>query len=108
MSVCFPLFLSSFFFLMIRRPPRSTLFPYTTLFRSWLSTWVLTAIFLAALVAYLLVKPSSAAVIGPEQAPSQRSHSTSPAPRTLLPGVIPGAVLSPRGRLRAARRAVGL
>ena len=23
-----------FFFLMIRRPPRSTLFPYTTLFRS--------------------------------------------------------------------------
>src|SRR3989442_8144006 len=26
--------LLSFFFLMIRRPPRSTLFPYTTLFRS--------------------------------------------------------------------------
>src|SRR2546422_2215472 len=25
---------SVFFFLMIRRPPRSTLFPYTTLFRS--------------------------------------------------------------------------
>src|SRR5205807_9412573 len=24
----------SFFFLMLRRPPRSTLFPYTTLFRS--------------------------------------------------------------------------
>src|SRR3712207_9567991 len=40
-----------FFFLMIRRPPRSTLFPYTTLFRSvqrarWMaklrvSTWSL-------------------------------------------------------------------
>src|SRR5258708_28833341 len=30
-----------FFFLMIRRPPRSTLFPYTTLFRSHkLSTFV--------------------------------------------------------------------
>src|SRR5437588_12911178 len=27
-------FLFLFFFLMIRRPPRSTLFPYTTLFRS--------------------------------------------------------------------------
>src|SRR2546425_5101548 len=27
--------LSFFFFLMIRRPPRSTLFPYTTLFRSY-------------------------------------------------------------------------
>src|SRR3712207_9496172 len=26
-----------FFFLMIRRPPRSTLFPYTTLFRSILA-----------------------------------------------------------------------
>src|SRR2546426_7487455 len=40
--LCFPrssylspqLFLPLFFFLMIRRPPRSTLFPYTTLFRS--------------------------------------------------------------------------
>src|SRR5258708_39537064 len=38
-SICFScssfdhLFLL-FFFLMIRRPPRSTLFPYTTLFRS--------------------------------------------------------------------------
>src|SRR3712207_7760826 len=35
---------SDSFFLMIRRPPRSTLFPYTTLFRSWrfspgASTW---------------------------------------------------------------------
>src|SRR3712207_9530144 len=28
-------FHSLFFFLMIRRPPRSTLFPYTTLFRSY-------------------------------------------------------------------------
>src|SRR6476469_10096352 len=26
--------IGTFFFLMIRRPPRSTLFPYTTLFRS--------------------------------------------------------------------------
>src|SRR6185437_12687288 len=34
LSVCFSGF---FFFLMIRRPPRSTLFPYTTLFRSCLA-----------------------------------------------------------------------
>src|SRR5439155_23180973 len=27
--------LSPFFFIMLRPPPRSTLFPYTTLFRSW-------------------------------------------------------------------------
>src|SRR2546430_4909695 len=34
-----------FFFLMIRRPPRSTLFPYTTLFRSTfpaIRAWALT------------------------------------------------------------------
>src|SRR2546430_10561283 len=31
--------LSFFFFLMIRRPPRSTLFPYTTLFRSLSFSW---------------------------------------------------------------------
>src|SRR5438132_8062648 len=30
--------ISLFFFLMIRRPPRSTLFPYTTLFRSSTAT----------------------------------------------------------------------
>src|SRR6266853_5852562 len=35
MQCCSGSFLSClFFFLMIRRPPRSTLFPYTTLFRS--------------------------------------------------------------------------
>src|SRR5216683_1390944 len=33
------LFSFFFFFLMIRRPPRSTLFPYTTLFRSVESTF---------------------------------------------------------------------
>src|SRR5689334_24268923 len=30
-----------FFFLMIRRPPRSTLFPYTTLFRSQVSAYTI-------------------------------------------------------------------
>src|SRR5436190_17719870 len=34
MTLCTPLTIFLFFFLMIRRPPRSTLFPYTTLFRS--------------------------------------------------------------------------
>src|SRR6266542_1267383 len=33
-SLSLILFTFFFFFLMIRRPPRSTLFPYTTLFRS--------------------------------------------------------------------------
>src|SRR3989441_6434532 len=35
-----PYLVLSFFFLMIRRPPRSTLFPYTTLFRSISLTFV--------------------------------------------------------------------
>src|SRR5436853_7791908 len=33
-TICLSISFSRFFFLMIRRPPRSTLFPYTTLFRS--------------------------------------------------------------------------
>src|SRR2546422_11712431 len=32
--LCSHIIVICFFFLMIRRPPRSTLFPYTTLFRS--------------------------------------------------------------------------
>src|SRR2546426_2112771 len=35
MSECATTSFILFFFLMIRRPPRSTLFPYTTLFRSY-------------------------------------------------------------------------
>src|SRR2546430_12733463 len=34
MARSLPTTMARFFFLMIRRPPRSTLFPYTTLFRS--------------------------------------------------------------------------
>src|SRR5438067_6667583 len=34
LSLTSMIFVSIFFFLTIRRPPRSTLFPYTTLFRS--------------------------------------------------------------------------
>lgn len=56
-----------------------------------ISTWVLTAIFLAALVAYLLVKPSSASIIGRHHPVlGKQAHSTSPA-RGTLPGVLPGA-----------------
>src|SRR5690348_17865717 len=41
-------FISFFFFFMIRRPPRSTLFPYTTLFRSGLLGWLGSACRLSA------------------------------------------------------------
>src|ERR1051325_4071416 len=36
---CTAYFLLVFFFLMIRRPPRSTLFPYTTLFKQHITPW---------------------------------------------------------------------
>src|SRR3712207_9174146 len=44
-----------FFFLMIRRPPRSTLFPYTTLFRS---------LGYAGIFALILLVLATAAVVG--------------------------------------------
>src|SRR6185312_17178078 len=44
--------LPSFFFLMLRRPPRSTLFPYTTLFRSFLHHGHRTALSRRALQAH--------------------------------------------------------
>src|ERR1039458_8520930 len=44
------------FFLMIRRPPRSTLFPYTTLFRSMFDDFKkLLSVFNAHSVKYLVV-----------------------------------------------------
>src|SRR3712207_9076227 len=42
-----------FFFLMIRRPPRSTLFPYTTLFRSSVHASILIFLFIIPVFAGL-------------------------------------------------------
>src|SRR2546421_6751019 len=39
---------------MIRRPPRSTLFPYTTLFRSYMS-WILPALLIIPMIGALLI-----------------------------------------------------
>src|SRR5256885_16383445 len=59
-----------FFFLMIRRPPRSTLFPYTTLFRSPLPTpdkdW---ALFLDIDGTLLELAPTPSAVLVPPELP---------------------------------------
>src|SRR6266487_5633623 len=51
----------NFFFLMIRRPPRSTLFPYTTLFRPRRRRW--SAFF-----------DEQFDAVDPEPAPAQVSH----------------------------------
>src|SRR3712207_6851293 len=68
MSAWFLLVDGLFFFLMIRRPPRSTLFPYTTLFRSLRQRFSLSLL----LAALWLVTCAAAAARG------QDSHSSPP------------------------------
>src|SRR2546430_17683525 len=58
-----------FFFLMIRRPPRSTLFPYTTLFRSGRGPVI--AVRLALALALILATNAVAAV---DRGPIRRSE----------------------------------
>src|SRR3712207_8154523 len=54
-----------FFFLMIRRPPRSTLFPYTTLFRSlWCCVLLIAGPVLLSDLATVLPLPGSLDVAG--------------------------------------------
>src|SRR3989454_9798417 len=53
---------SFFFFLMIRRPPRSTLFPYTTLFRSPIALQALLAEMRAAGTTHVAMEVSSHAL----------------------------------------------
>src|SRR5260221_5343879 len=72
---------------MIRRPPRSTLFPYTTLFRSWISdageslpsgAWVTTVTFVSVPQSHSTPKPagvSQVAVTGCHLRSGQRSRS---------------------------------
>src|SRR5260370_30197491 len=65
---------------MIRRPPRSTLFPYTTLFRSWTDNTCKTA-------ATGLTNPSGALALssnGTTPASSSASYSTRDPTRTRL------------------------
>src|SRR5256885_308245 len=70
-----------FFFLMIRRPPRSTLFPYTTLFRS-VSRRILPPMVLSLCVAFspppplaMYSMPSPPNAIGPPPPPSPTKMS---------------------------------
>src|SRR4051812_49564066 len=64
------LFFSFFFFLMIRRPPRSTLFPYTTLFRSALAF----ASFSSELLVTTTVAPAACAIRSEEHTSELQSH----------------------------------
>src|SRR3712207_8491186 len=52
----------SFFLLMIRRPPRSTLFPYTTLFRSVAALLLTDLAFWEAAIVGAVLAPTDAAL----------------------------------------------
>src|SRR2546430_9466093 len=54
---------------MIRRPPRSTLFPYTTLFRSHLAVTALTCASCHETAAFLGMHPSTNAAAGDSRPP---------------------------------------
>src|SRR3712207_8839861 len=80
------------FFLMIRRPPRSTLFPYTTLFRSRLRVHQLPEALRAAAGERVLdlkraAQPRDVAIRpvpldpGPARGPVQLAHRSSPLDR---------------------------
>src|SRR5258708_24601361 len=79
-----PLDLILFFFLMIRRPPRSTLFPYTTLFRSiCFNSGQFAAV--PALVekdklveanGYIWASFSTASIVGPDVAIRSEEHTS--------------------------------
>src|SRR5260370_8908899 len=69
--------LNVFFFLMIRRPPRSTLFPYTTLFRSSTSPDGRGAIELAATSRQQLIARSLTRLAAPDRACRRSEEHTS-------------------------------
>src|SRR3712207_7562842 len=65
-----------FFFLMIRRPPRSTLFPYTTLFRSVLDGGAINGAGAGTLIgsAYDVRSGSASAILAGTAALTKRSE----------------------------------
>src|ERR1035438_3348868 len=92
------------FFLMIRRPPRSTLFPYTTLFRSGVP-WTLAVFIVCGIltggavlrvaggVFYGLGDPPSEDPGMAKAAAEEKSETDSDKQRTPLTMIIPPAVL---------------
>ena len=62
-SVIVTIFFCLFFFLMIRRPPRSTLFPYTTLFRSGENRYFFTKNFWSSILSEIVSQTHIGVVI---------------------------------------------
>src|SRR5258708_10463981 len=86
-----PVLVSLFFFLRIRRPPRSTLFPYTTLFRSPIH----------ADPAQARRRVEAVALIGPPAVDPQVEHALVMRPVTADASLLwPGAFREVTGRIR--------
>src|SRR5256885_1963492 len=73
----------NFFFLMIRRPPRSTLFPYTTLFRSKVQEGQTVPV--QTLVAVIETEKGAAVAAPPAPAPSKPAPAAPPPPASPAP-----------------------
>src|SRR5256886_13789614 len=92
-----------FFFLMIRRPPRSTLFPYTTLFRSGRSGRRPSARACACVPPWL--ERLGLLQLGQQISRADESHEVTPPEHGEGPAPVPeqaGGLRAPRGR-RAPR-----
>src|SRR5207248_4621815 len=83
LPVSFPLF---FFFLMIRRPPRSTLFPYTTLFRSDARAFAVATFLSPERLGYPPGKAQRERLLGRLDALLATSEATAEAAAERLPG----------------------
>src|SRR5207244_11250560 len=70
------------FFSIVLRPPRPTLFPYTTLFRSWTSTFVPVCAATAADVAVACTSHWATAhsAVAPNAVPATQPKSTAESP----------------------------
>src|SRR5687768_18411795 len=104
-SYCFCFYLHShaFFFLMIRRPPRSTLFPYTTLFRSHDTQAVIFVVQSGAATLVLggNVVDGKTTAPGETRAPSikgGKKHSISAGDVVHIPAKVPHQLLVPTGK----------
>src|SRR3712207_9449324 len=95
-----------FFFLMIRRPPRSTLFPYTTLFRSWLDGLVVVEDEATAEAMFWLLERAKLVVegAGAVGVAALLGGQVTPAPAGTTVAVLSGGNVDPGLLLSIARR----
>src|SRR5260370_1765946 len=97
------------FFLMIRRPPRSTLFPYTTLFRSSVTLAVLLVVFgsnwsecVTVAVFLVAVEAVTGAVMGSVSGTPRAREHTCQTPTHFNPGLSPPLSKNKHTRNRSA------